>query len=71
MDESAAVAAAPAGAVESARAGGPTGPQLVGSLVGMAAVGTVLWSEFVLKETGERSKKSGRGEVGQCKSVAV
>ena len=60
MDEAATVAA-PAGADT---ADGPTGPQLVGSLVGMAAVGTVLWSEFVLKETGE-SGSTGQGGMSR------
>jgi hypothetical protein len=29
------------------------GMQLMSAIVGCAAVGTVMWSEFVLKDTGE------------------
>lgn len=31
-----------------------SGMQFLSAVVGCAAVGTVLWSEFVLKETGEQ-----------------
>jgi hypothetical protein len=58
-----AAAAAEAEALERAERGSDggwgDGMQLLSAVVGCAAVGTVLWSEFVLKETGE-----GRGGCG-------
>lgn len=47
------------------------GMQFLSAVVGSAAVGTVLWSEFVLKETGGHHISHQRNDTGHVDNVGA